>query len=214
MSAVPRRLQAREGSSGWALQEGELVEVVEALKGGGLVVYPTDTLYGLGADPYDGAAMDRLYRVKGRPPGEPVALVVASLEEARRLAHLSPAALRLWEAFLPGPVTLILRATPEAPPRAVTGEGGVGLRMPDHGIPLAVAREFGPFTATSANRHGRPSPRTREEAEAQLGDEVDLYVDAGPSPIGRGSTVVDLTGERATVKREGAVARDELERHG
>ncbi len=209
-----RRLRAHGAAGHWGLREEDLVEVVEVLKAGGLVVYPTDTLYGLGADPYDEAAMDRLYRVKGRPHGEPVALVVAGLEEARQLAHLTRAAHRLWDAFLPGPLTLIVHATPEAPRRVVTREGGLGLRMPDHGVPLAMAREFGPLTTTSANRHGRPPPRTVEEAEAQLGDAVDLYVDAGPCPVGEGSTVVDLTGERATVKREGAVSREELERHG
>lgn len=214
MSTSPRHLHAREANGRWELREEDLIEVVECLKAGGLAVYPTDTLYGLGADPYDEAAMDRLYRVKGRPRHDPVALVVAGLEEAERLAQVTPAARRLWEAFLPGPLTLILPSRPEAPPRAVTQEGAVGLRMPDHGVPIAVAREFGPLTATSANRHGSLPPRTLEEAETQLGEAADLYVDAGPCPLGVGSTVVDLTGERATVKREGAVAREELEGHG
>jgi L-threonylcarbamoyladenylate synthase len=209
-----RVVRAKRLRDGWNLAEADLIEVIEVLKGGGLLVYPTDTLYGLGADPYDSEAVDRLYRVKSRPKGEPVSVAVSSLEEARRLARFSERALEMWRSFMPGPLTLILEATPQAPPYPITKDGALGLRMPRHDIPLLLAREFGPITATSANIHGRPAPRTVEEARSQLGKEVRLYIDAGPCYIGVGSTVVDLTSGQATIKREGALKKGELEGRG
>ncbi len=115
---------------------------------------------------------------------------------------------------MPGPLTLILRAKAEAPPPPVTKEGALGLRMPRHDVPLLLGQEFGPFTATSANLHGGPPPRTFGEAYSQLGGEVDLLIDAGTCPLGRESTVLELIGDQPTIKREGALAREELERHG
>lgn len=207
---MSRTIRARRTEAGWALAEDDLVEAVEVLKRGRLVVYPTDTLYGLAGDPHDPLAMERLYRAKRRPRGEPVALVVANREQARRVAVLSPAAERLWAAHLPGPLTLLLPAGPEAPMAPVVRDDVVGLRVPDHGVPLQLAREFGPFTATSANLHTLRPPRTVEDARKQLGDDVTLYLDAGPAPLGRPSTVMDLTEDPPTVKREGAVSRAEL----
>jgi L-threonylcarbamoyladenylate synthase len=207
-------VRARRVDEHWELEEEDLIEVIEILKAGGLVVYPTDTLYGLGADPYDPQSVERLYRVKRRPKGEPVSIVVSGLEEAQRLAHFSDPAIQLWRSFMPGPLTLILEAKPEAPPYPITRDGALGLRMPDHDIPLLLAREFGPLTATSANLHGRSPPATVEEARSQLGEEVDLYIDAGPCPLGEESTVVEVRAGRATIKREGALKRRELEGHG
>ncbi|MFQ6012739.1 MAG: L-threonylcarbamoyladenylate synthase [Thermoplasmata archaeon] len=214
MTAGPRIVKAHRVGGNWVLPEKDLTEAVELLKGGSLVVYPTDTLYGLGADPYDEAAVRRLYRAKGRPESAPVSLVVAGQEEADRLAHLTGPGRRLWKTFLPGPLTLLLPAKPEAPPPPVTREGVIGLRCPAHPIPRALAEEFGPLTTTSANRHGAASPRRAEEAVARLGKAVDLYIDAGPSPRGLPSTVVDLSGDPPTVKREGALTREELNLDG
>ncbi|MEE9592168.1 MAG: L-threonylcarbamoyladenylate synthase [Thermoplasmata archaeon] len=190
------------------------MEAVDLLKGGGLVVYPTDTLYGLGADPYDDEAVRRLYRVKRRQRSEPVSLVVADMAEAERLAYLLKPGRRLWKAFLPGPLTLLLPAKPEAPPPPVTHEGVVGLRWPKQVIPRAIAAEFGPITTTSANRHGAPAPVRVEEAVGQLGSDVDLYIDAGPSPHGVPSTIVDLSQDPPTITREGVLTRKELNLHG
>lgn len=208
------RLVAHRRDAGWTLTEEGLVQVVELLKRGQLVVYPTDTLYGLGADPYDPLAVERLYRAKRRPRGEPISLLVADKDQARRLARFSPLTERLWDAHLPGPLTLLLPATPEAPLAPVTREAVVGLRMPDHGVPLLLAREFGPLTATSANLHRVPPPRTVADAQAQLKGDVALYVDAGPCPPGGASTVVDCTQDPPTVKREGALSRRELDLDG
>jgi L-threonylcarbamoyladenylate synthase len=214
MTPTPKVTKAHRVDDRWVLHPKELMEAVDLLKGGGLVVYPTDTLYGLGADPYDNAAMDRLYRVKRRPWTEPMSLVVGDIEEAGRLAHLLESGRRLWKAFLPGPLTLLLPAKPEAPPPPVTRDGIVGLRYPEHPIPRAIAAEFGPVTTTSANRHGAPAPVRAEEAMTQLGTDVDLYIDAGPSPYGLPSTIVDLSRDPPTIKREGALTREELNLHG
>lgn len=214
ISGDPRVVKAQRVGQDWLLGEEELTEAVEMLKGGSLVVYPTDTLYGLGADPYDEGAVRRLYRVKRRPWTEPVSLVVAGFEEARRLAHLTEPGRRLWKTFLPGPLTLLLPAKPEAPPPPVTRAGVIGLRCPAHPISHALTEEFGPLTTTSANRHGAQSPRRAEEAMTQLGADADLYIDAGPAPLGRSSTIVDLCQDPPTIKREGALTREELNLHG
>ncbi|MEE9593071.1 MAG: L-threonylcarbamoyladenylate synthase [Thermoplasmata archaeon] len=210
----PRVLKAHRVDDDWRLGEEALTEAIEMLKGGSLVVYPTDTLYGLGADPYDEGAVRRLYRVKRRPWTEPVSLIVAGFEEARRLAHLTEPGQRLWKTFLPGPLTLLLPTKPEAPPPPVTRAGVIGLRCPAHPIPHALTEEFGPLTTTSANRHGAESPRRVEEAVTQLGAEADLYIDAGPSPLGLPSTIVDLCQDPPTIKRVGALTREELNLHG
>ncbi len=209
-----RVVKAKKVGDRWELEDEDLLEVIELLKRGGLVAYPTETLYGLGVDPYDEEAVERLYRVKRRPRGEPTAILVSGLEEAQRLAHFSELALRIWQAFMPGPLTVILRAKPEAPPFLVSEEGFLGLRMPNHDVPLTISREFGPLTTSSANIHGGPSPVVLEEARSQLGEEVDLYIEAGPCLYGKASTVLDLTQDRGMIKREGALEGRELERYG
>ncbi|MDX1533996.1 MAG: L-threonylcarbamoyladenylate synthase [Thermoplasmata archaeon] len=213
-SGHPAVLKAHRLDDRWVLHPQELVAVVDVLKAGGLIVYPTDTLYALGVDPYDEAAVRRLYRVKRRPWTEPMSVLVGDLEEAERLAHIVDPGRRLWKAFLPGPLTLLLPAKPEAPPSPVTRNRVVGLRLPRHSIPRALAAEFGPITTTSANRHGAEDPTDIKEAKAQLRGDVDLYIDAGPAPHGLPSTVVDLTQDPPTVKREGALTRDELNLDG
>jgi L-threonylcarbamoyladenylate synthase len=115
---------------------------------------------------------------------------------------------------MPGPLTLLLPAGPEAPLAPVVREDVVGLRCPDHGVPLRLAKEFGPLTATSANLHGAPGPRTVDDARRQVGRDATLYIDAGPCPLGQGSTVVDLTTSPPTVKREGALPVTELRLDG
>ncbi len=207
-------MKARKFGPSGKMDDDDLAMAVGVLKRGGLIVYPTETLYGLGADPYSPEAVTRMFAAKGKGASDPVAIGVPDLDEAQNLAHFTPRDLKIWRAFMPGPLTVILRARSKAPISVVTEQGALGLRMPHHDVALALLREFGPITATSANLHGQPPARTAQEALDQLGDTVDLYIDAGPCPIGRGSTVIDLTGERITVIREGAVGTEELERYG
>jgi len=182
------------------------VEKCEAtLRAGGLVVHPTDTVYGLAADPFQEVALVRLYAVKERPRDLAVSICVGEAPDLFRFGERTALAEAFCAKNLPGPYTVVLRATPEAPKGVIAKDGRIGLRLPAHPIPRLLAKRFGPITSTSANRHGQPAPVTCEEAWLQLGDRVDVYVDGGPTPYGQESSVVDLTGPRAKVLRQGAV---------
>jgi len=196
---------------GQAIFDAQAVDdVLAVLRKGGLLVYPTDTLYGLGVDPFNAEAVARMFAAKQRPPGQPVSVVVSNLDAARDLAIISPRAEAWCRRWLPGPLTLLFRPAANAPKPALSTEGTVAIRVPNHAVALLLAKRFGPITATSANVHGKPPPVEAWQAAEQLGDAVDLYLDAGPCPVGRESTVVDLTGEEPRVIREGAVSADRL----
>ncbi len=177
----------------------------DCLAQGGLVVHPTDTVYGLAADPFQDAAVERVYAVKARPRELALSMAVAEVEDIFKYGARTPLAENFCRKNLPGPYTVVVRATPAAPKALVNRQGLVGIRIPDHPIPRLLAKAYGPITTTSANRHGQPSPTSCDEAKAQLGEAVDLYIDAGESPLGQESTVVDLSGPKAKVLRQGAV---------
>ena len=178
------------------------------LADGGLVVHPTDTVYGLAADPFQPKAVERVYTVKQRPRELALSMAVAEVPDVFRYGANTPLAEAFCRKNLPGPYTVVLRATPEAPRDLVNRQGLIGLRVPDHPIPRLLAKAFGPITTTSANRHGQPSPTSCDEARDQLGEAIDLYLDAGPTPLGLQSSVVDLTGPQAKVLRQGAVQKE------
>ena len=192
--------------------EGCLREAVAVLKGGGLVVYPSDTVYGLGAAASDSRAAARLFVVKGRPSQKAVSLLLADAEDMPPLcAEVPSVARRLAERFWPGPFTLVLRRSPEFHSEALGGDT-LALRVPDHPFLREMIRRLGePITGTSANRSGQPSCRTAREAQRELGDTVDLIIDGGPSRAGPESTVVDITAESPKLVREGAIGRAEME---
>ncbi len=189
----------------YVLDAAAVDRIRACLAGGGLVVHPTDTVYGLAADPFQARAVERLYAAKARPRDLAVSMSVADVEDAFRFGVKTPLAENFCRKNLPGPFTVVLRATPQAPPALVNRQGLIGIRVPDHPIARLLARMYGPITTTSANRHGQPSPTTCDEARGQLGDAVDLYIDAGPSPLGTESSVVDLSGPKAKVLRQGAL---------
>ena len=170
---------------------------VRALRAGGLVVYPTDTLLGLGARADDRDAVARLRRAKGRPGVQPMSAAVSSLEEIELYAELSAPA-RAWvRRHLPGPFTVLVRPTARARRElsaAIAGAPTLGLRVPDHPVARELARRTGPVVATSANRHGRPPARSAAAARAAFGRTVAVYLTARPPPSGRPSQLVDLTG--------------------
>jgi len=181
--------------------------VCEALDRGDLVVYPTETLYGLGGNPLDDLAVDRVYRAKRRPREQPIALALAAPDEVWTYGHPTPLARTFCAKHLPGPVTVLLQATVKAPASMRSEAGLIGIRVPDHTIAQAIAKAFGPITTTSANLHGGPATATCEAAMGQIGDGAALYVDAGPCRYGLESTIVDLTGDEIRVVREGALTR-------
>lgn len=184
-------------------------EAARALRSGGIVVYPTDTLYGLGAPVRDPAAVRRVFLAKHRPPDQPLSIAVAEPAAVAQVAQVTPLARRLLR-LLPGPLTLLLEKTPAVPDVVTGGQPTVGVRVPDHPVCLDLLRRAGPLTATSANLHGRPDPTTIEEARTALGDRVDYYL-ASPSPLlGAPSTLVDCRGAEPRVLREGILSEARL----
>jgi L-threonylcarbamoyladenylate synthase len=174
-----------------------LADAVRALGAGGLVVYPTDTLLGLGALATNAHAVGNLVDAKGRPPGMPLSVMLSSTEELESLAELSPMGRRFVRTHLPGPYTLLARPTALArrtlAPEIAGPHGTIGVRVPDHPLARELARRVGPLTATSANRHGEAPCRTVAEARKAFGRSVAAYLPAIPPPSGRPSELVDLT---------------------
>lgn len=183
----------------------------DLIKRGSVIVYPTDTVYGLGADALNPEAVLRVFKIKGRSPDQPLPVAVSGLEMAETLAVVSDEARRLMAAFWPGALTLVLPKKPIVPSIVVGGGVSVGLRTPNHAVPLLIIRESGlPLIATSANKHGAPSPVEAEEALRQIGSEVDLIIDCGRVG-GQSSTIVDLT-KTPLIVRSGPVTREMIEK--
>jgi len=191
----------------------EVRRAAEILRRGGLVAFPTETVYGLGADASSAAAVARLYAVKGRPGSHPVIVHFATVEQAFSWAREVPdAARRLAARFWPGPLTLILKRAPHAGDFVTGGQDTIGLRVPAHPAAQALLREFGgPIAAPSANRFGRVSPTCAEHVRQDLGTAVDLVLEGGSSEVGIESTIVDLSRGRAVLLRPGAISPAELE---
>ena len=185
----------------------------DCLAQGGLVAFPTETVYGLGADATDGAAVARLYAAKGRPSFNPLIAHVADRKAARTLAVFNRDAERLAEAFWPGPLTLVLRRLPNCPVSdlATSGLDTIALRVPDHPVAHAVLAAFGkPVVAPSANRSGHISPTTARHVTGDLDGRIDLIVDGGPTHVGVESTIVACL-ERPVLLRPGGVPREAIE---
>ena len=189
-----------------------LAEAVGILRAGGLVAFPTETVYGLGADALDSSAVLRVFTAKGRPLGHPLIAHVESEAHARTLARVWPElASRLSAAFWPGPLTLVVEGAPHVPPAISGGGGSIAVRAPAHRVALALIEAFGgPLAAPSANRHQELSPTLASHVVGQLGDAVDLVLDAGPCATGIESTVVDVRGRTARVLRPGALSLGQL----
>ena len=193
--------------------EGPLVTyVAEQIRSGRVLGMPTDTFYGLAADPFNLRAVELIYLVKTRSKHKPLSLLVASVEQAEDLADFVPDEFTmLAEKYWPGPLTLIVRAASRLPLKVTANTGNVALRVPAANIPMAVIRLAGtPITATSANVSGASECTTASCVRNQLGDRIPLIVDGGPSPREIASTIVDLTGNRWRILREGAIAAGEI----
>jgi len=187
-------------------------KVARLVKRGGVIIYPTDTVYGLGADALNPEAVLRIFKIKGRSPDQPLPVAVSGLEMAERLAFVSDEARKLIAAFWPGALTLVMRKKPIVPPIVVGGGVSVGLRAPNHAVSLMIIHETGlPLVATSANKHGAPSPVESGEAFRRVGDEVDLILDCGRVG-GQPSAIVDLTKTPPMIIRSGPVTREMIEK--
>jgi L-threonylcarbamoyladenylate synthase len=190
----------------------QVEQAVFILKEGGIVAFPTDTVYGLGAAVSLPRAVERVYEVKERPKNMPLPLLLADKSQIGEVAEpVPPIAWLLAEKFLPGGLTMVLFKSRAVPDTVSGGGKTVAIRVPDHPVPIALIKGVGtPIVGTSANLSGKPSALTAEEVYTQLDGKVDLIIGGGRCPGGRESTVVDLTGETPLVLREGAISREEL----
>jgi L-threonylcarbamoyladenylate synthase len=184
-----------------------LRDAVSTLRSGALVAFPTETFYGLGASALDARAVRRVFEVKGRPESKPLLVLVDSVEMVTALAAEIPTTAReLMARHWPGPLTLVLRSAPAVPEEITAGTGTVGLRLSAHPLARALVRALGaPITAPSANPSGAPPPTTADAVLRHFEGRIALVLDAGPTPGGLASTVLDLTVEPARVLRQGAV---------
>jgi len=191
----------------------QIEKAADAIRTGGLVAFPTETVYGLGADAMNGDAVARIFAAKGRPAWNPVIVHVANIADARLLAAQWPDdASVLSQSLWPGPVTLVLQKAPQVPDIVSAGLPNVGIRIPAHPVALALLEAAGrPIAAPSANRFSEVSPTTAAHVIRSLGDRVDTVLDGGPSGVGIESTVIDLTGDVPCVLRPGMVSRDRIE---
>ncbi|MDD5129811.1 MAG: L-threonylcarbamoyladenylate synthase [Candidatus Omnitrophica bacterium] len=188
-----------------SLQDDIVRQAARVLTDGGLVIIPTETVYGIAANALNKKALNRLYKIKNRPKNKPFAILIGQEQKVRELAAEVPvAAYKLMHAFWPGPLTVILKSSVQ---------GKVGLRMPDHPVALAIAAQAAvPLACPSANISGQPAPADFEQAIKDMNGLVDLAIDAGAAKVGLESTVVDLTVEPAQIARSGAIKDDEIMR--
>jgi len=195
-----------------ALQE-EVEKGVKILKEGGVIAFPTDTVYGLGADVFNPSAVGRIYKIKRRPRHLPFPLLIADISQVTDVARpMSRIAWFLAKRFWPGGLTLVLPKTASLPAYLAKGSS-IAVRIPDHPICLALIQSLGnPIIGTSANLSGKPSILTADKVKQQLGGKVDLIIDGGRCPGGEESTIVDATGEAPVILRQGIIPKHEIDK--
>jgi L-threonylcarbamoyladenylate synthase len=201
----------------WELPEKvqqQIEKGIEIIRQGGIVAFPTDTVYGLGAGAYNEPAIKRIFEVKQRPQEMALPLLLADSSQIHEVSlDLPDFAWRLIKEFLPGGLTLVVYRTGIIKDIITGGGNTVAIRIPDHPVPRALISGSGmPIVGTSANISGQSAVLNAEEVRLQLGNKVDLIIDAVPAPAGTESTVVDVTGEKPVVLREGMISRVEIER--
>lgn len=182
------------------------------LRRGELIVYPTDTVYGVGVAVSDEEAIRRLYSIKGRSPDKPLPLLIADAADVAKIAEPPAAARKLMDRFWPGGLTVVMPRRQGFRSLALAGQDTVGLRVPDEDVTRDIIHTLGePITGTSANRSGQAAPTSAQQAAIQLGDLVSVVIDGGPRRGGQESTVIAITGDKSKIVRRGAVSREELQ---
>jgi len=180
------------------------------LRNGGLVAFPTDTVYGVGALAFDGKAVESIYIAKDRPLEKAIPMLIGDKADMEKVGMDIPdIAYELATRFWPGPVTILIPKQPTIP-ESVSATDTVGVRVPNHEVARTLLRTAGPLAVTSANISGQPSPSSAEEVFAQLGGRIDLIIDGGTTPGGVPSTVVDCTGEEVKILRQGPISLEEI----
>ncbi len=189
----------------------ELSAAVDVIRSGGVVAYPTDTLYGLAVDPRSADAVRRLFAVKQRPPDRPIPLIAGDLEQVRGIGTLTPLAEKIARQAWPAPLTLVIPASSVLCPDVHLGTGAVAVRVPDSAVAQRFALAAGhALTSTSANLSGNEPASSAEEVASGIGPVIDLLIDGGPAPGGPPSTIVDVTGSEPRLIRAGAVPWDRV----
>lgn len=194
--------------------ESKLDSAAQVLKSGGLVAFPTETVYGLGANALDTHAVEGIFRAKGRPSDNPLIVHIADTKDINTLAGTVPIVVPLlMDTFWPGPLTLVMPKSEKIPPIITAGLDTVGIRIPSHPIALALIRKAGiPIAAPSANSSGRPSPTLAKHVMEDLAGKVDIIIDGGSTNVGVESTVLDTTSEPPVILRPGGVTMEQLQR--
>ena len=191
--------------------QSSISDAIRVIKIGGLIVYPTDTVYGLGCDPFNTVAVKRLIDAKGERK-KPLPILASDIEHVKIVAEVTEAAEKLAREFWPGPLTIVLKKKTRLPEIVTFGHDTVGVRVPNHPVALELLRRCdGILVGTSANISGKRSAVTAEEAAKQLGHKVDLILDGGRTPLGKSSTVVNLADRRLKVERVGPISLKEIE---
>ena len=193
--------------------QADIDAAVRILKNGGVVAVPTDTLYGLAANPFDEAAVKRVFRLKGRSRTVALPLLLAEADDISKYARAVPdLAWAMVKHFWPGTLTVVLKKSDAVPGLVSGGADTVALRVPDHPVPRAIVRGLGfPITGTSANRSGESALTSARAVRAEFGDDLDLIVCSGMTPSGLASTVLDLSGDSPAILRQGAIPRCDIE---
>ncbi|MBI2538264.1 MAG: threonylcarbamoyl-AMP synthase [Deltaproteobacteria bacterium] len=206
-----RKIESSEGRSS---NPQLFSRAVTAIRQGEVIVFPTETFYGLGADALNSAAVEKVVSLKGRNLENPIAVIIADREMLKEVvAEVPPTALRLMERFWPGPLTVVLAAKKTLPAPLLNSNGGIGIRISSHPAAARLARELGrPLTATSANPSGKEPARTVEEAIGYFSGHVEIFLDGGRLGGTKGSTVVEIVGDRLKIIREGEIRSQDLEK--
>jgi len=193
--------------------KGQIEKGIATLKRGGVIAFPTDTVYGLGASIYNESAARRIFNIKGRNHDTALPVLVADVAQMKQVStKLSNLACRLGERFLPGALTLVLQKSEKVPDIVTGGGKTVAVRIPDHPVPIALIKGLGePIIGTSANKSGEKSGTNAPEVKKSLGGSVDYIIDGGESPGAKESTIVDFSGDKPKLIREGAIPRSEIE---
>jgi len=190
----------------------QVKKCADVLRAGGIAAYPTDTVYGLGADVYNNGAVKKIFIAKQRPLNLPLPVLIADISQLKELAtDIPPLAKKLMAKFWPGALTIVFNKAPAFNSLVLAGSGKVALRMPNHSVTLMLIHEAGhPIVGTSANLHNLPAVLTAAEVRKQLGTELDFILDGGPCPGGIESTIVDVTGDKPSILRKGAIPEKDL----
>jgi len=183
--------------------------VVSALKNGEIIVYPTDTLYGLGADIYNDSAIKKIFLIKKRSFNQPLSIAVSSINNLEDVAFVDNRTIRVAERFLPGKLTLILKKKTVVSDILTAGSNCIAVRIPNNTIALQILSVFGPLTCTSANIHGMPTPNKINEIQMQFKDKINVYINAGELKS-KPSTIIDLSGEKVMILREGSIPAQKI----